>query len=117
MYLEEMFDVLKDIYPNKNNIHYAWKSFKKLKPSLDLFEDMCEHIEKQKATEQWTKQDGRFIPQLITYLEGKRWEDGGIVIEKPKRICDNCGCEIDKGHQVGSQVFCSRKCRKEMLGW
>jgi len=114
---EEMFDALVDLYPNKDNIHYAKKAFKKLKPSYDLFLDICDHIERQMDTEQWTKQGGKFIPQLIKYLEGRRWEDGGIVVPKRKRVCSNCGCNPQSYHRIGNQIFCSVDCRKKVLGW
>ena len=36
---------------------------------------MIAAIEAQKASEQWTREGGRYIPNPATWLNGGRWED------------------------------------------
>jgi hypothetical protein len=36
---------------------------------------MLQALEKQKRSEQWQKDNGKFIPHAATWLNGKRWED------------------------------------------
>ena len=36
---------------------------------------MIKQIERLKDTEQWQKDDGKFIPYPATWLNGRRWED------------------------------------------
>jgi len=67
------FDVFWKAYPRKVNKREAlirWKN-KKLPPINELLEI----LEKQKQTEQWKKDDGRFIPHPSTWLNQERWDD------------------------------------------
>jgi hypothetical protein len=59
-------------YPVKKGKGNAEKSWEKLKPDLQT---VLTAIEKQKQTDQWTKDNGKFIPYPATWLNGKRWED------------------------------------------
>ena len=67
------FDVFWKAYPRKVNKREAksrWKN-KKLPP----IETLLEILEKQKQTEQWKKDGGKFIPHPSTWLNQERWED------------------------------------------
>ena len=59
-------------YPKKVGKKEACKAFKKVKEPLSVLLDA---IKEQKLSEQWTKENGRFIPNPATWLNQGRWED------------------------------------------
>lgn len=69
-----LFAVFWDAYPKKVGKQAAFKSFSKAlaKASVDT---MVEAIEKQKKTDQWRRDNGRYIPNPATWLNQGRWED------------------------------------------
>lgn len=73
--IEESFLVFWRVYPKKVGKQDALKSFKKIKPSKELLDKMVAVIEEAKNTEQWTKNNGQYIPNPATWLNQGRWED------------------------------------------
>ena len=71
----EHFGEFWDLYPRKQNRARAEKSFKRLKPSPELFAEILEALERQKASEQWQRDGGAYVPHASTWLNGRRWED------------------------------------------
>ena len=71
----ERFDRFWMAYPRKENKQKALAAFQKLHPDEATFTAMLAAIERQKATEQWQEDGGRFIPHPTTWLNGRRWED------------------------------------------
>lgn len=59
-------------YPRKVGKGNAEKAWKKHKPPIEI---VLVAIEAQKKTDQWSKDEGKFIPHPTTWLNGKRWED------------------------------------------
>ena len=78
----ELFEIFWNCYPNKKSKQSALKSFEKLNFSEGLFEKIIKAVEIHKKTEQWIKDNGKFIPHPATWLNNKRWEDG--VIDESK---------------------------------
>ena len=72
-------------YPNKKDKQKAKKAWLKNSPSLVK---VLNALKVQKKSEQWTKDDGRFIPLPTTWLNGARWEDEA-TIKKVKSSYDN----------------------------
>jgi hypothetical protein len=71
------FDRFWAAYPRKvgkGAARSAWKSGK-LTGKLDA---ILAAVEKQKASEQWRKDGGQFIPHPATWLRQERWEDEGL---------------------------------------
>lgn len=66
------FDTFWDAYPKKVAKQNAAKAFAKVDVSVDV---LLEAITRQKQTEEWTKNNGQFIPHPATWLNGRRWED------------------------------------------
>lgn len=64
-----------DIYPRRTARSNAEKSWAKLKPSQELFDRICNALAWQRETEDWRKENGKFIPHPATWLNQKRWED------------------------------------------
>lgn len=96
---EKQFDKFWQAYPRKVSKKEAQKSWKKINPSLELFEKILKALEMVKQTEQWEKDNGKFIPYPATWLNQERWtdeikmmQDIKPVIEpklKIKPVCEN----------------------------
>ena len=71
------------IYPKKVGTGDVESWFRNNPTPLSTQRDMVLAIERQAKTGAWIKDDGRWIPQPITWLKGKRWRDKGITI-KPR---------------------------------
>lgn len=69
------FDKFWSAYPRHTNKRQALKAFEKLNPDEAMLGVMLAAIEKQKNSQQWTKDGGQFIPHPATWLNGCRWED------------------------------------------
>lgn len=71
----ESFDSFWSAYPRKVNKPAARKAFTKLKPDAALMAAILSAIGMQRRSEQWAKDQGRFIPHPATWLRGERWKD------------------------------------------
>ena len=72
---DNLFDRFWDAYPRKVAKPAARKKFESLNPDGQLVEKMIQAVEIQKKSDQWTKDDGRFIPHPATWISQRRWED------------------------------------------
>ena len=59
-------------YPRKIGKGAAEKAWEKHKPDLPT---VLPALKRDRATEQWRKDNGRFIPNPATWLNQRRWED------------------------------------------
>jgi hypothetical protein len=71
-------------YPRKEKKKNSFEAFKRLNLKNGDFEKIMESLSKQKMTEQWTKDGGKFIPHPTTWINGRRWEDEGIISDISK---------------------------------
>lgn len=62
-------------YPRKTAKQAALKAWGKLAPSAELVAAILAAVARQKRTDAWLKDDGRFIPHPASWLNGRRWED------------------------------------------
>jgi hypothetical protein len=62
-------------YPKKVSKAVAEKAFRKLPNPAELLPVLLQAIAVQKATDQWQKDGGQFIPYPATWLNQCRWED------------------------------------------
>lgn len=62
-------------YPRKVARKAAERAWAKLRPAPALVQTILSDLERRKASEQWTKQRGQFVPYPASYLNGARWED------------------------------------------
>lgn len=69
------FDEFWSAYPKKVGKDEAAKAFAKRKPDAALLDTMLKAISAQKASEQWRKDGGQFIPNPATWLNQGRWQD------------------------------------------
>lgn len=71
----ELFARFWDSYPKKKAKQDAQKAWDKLKPDEDLSETIIAAVYRLAATQDWTKDGGRYVPYPATFLNGRRWED------------------------------------------
>ena len=69
------FDLFWSAYPKKVAKQDAMKAWLKLKPDGELVGKIMDGIARWKSSEDWTRENGRYIPHAATWLNGKRWED------------------------------------------
>ena len=94
------FEKFWKIYPKKRDKGKAEKWFNTHKPSNELVELMIKQIERFKKTEDWKKENGKYIPYPYTWLNAKAWEDEfetseekeeRIIKELEEKYNDNTG--------------------------
>lgn len=69
---EQQFEEFWSKYPKKVAQSTAKKAFEKVSAPL---ETLLTAIERQKCSEQWSKDNGQFIPNPATWLNQERWND------------------------------------------
>ncbi len=62
-------------YPKKRNKGDAWKAWRALKPGEELVTALLAAVERAKASVQWRKDEGQFIPYPASWLRARGWED------------------------------------------
>jgi len=73
--VERRFDEFWAAYPKKVGKKAAWAAWNKIKPDAELHNKILTAIGRAKATEQWQRENGRFIPNPTTWLNQGRWDD------------------------------------------
>lgn len=68
------FNLFYAIYPRKENKPDAFKAWGQVKAESHL-DDIKSAINWQVVSDQWTKENGKYIPLPASYLRGRRWED------------------------------------------
>ncbi len=76
-------------YPKKAAKPQALKAWNKIKPTGQALADLMAGLEKQKASGDWRKDDGKFIPHPATWLNGRRWEDEAPVAGQMAALARN----------------------------
>jgi hypothetical protein len=71
----ERFEIFWKAYPKKRSKGQAERTWKKIDPDDALLETILAGIERAKASHEWTKDGGEFIPYPSTWLNAKGWED------------------------------------------
>lgn len=63
------------LYPRKDAKKDALRAWKKIKPSPELISIILDNVKKRTETDDWKKEDGKYIPLPASYLNGERWMD------------------------------------------
>ncbi len=71
----EAFAAFWRAYPRKAARARAEAAFAKIAPDEELLARMLKAIDQQRRTQEWKKEQGRFIPYPATWLTQRRWED------------------------------------------
>lgn len=69
-------------YPKHIGKEPAWKAWQKLNGTRPDLSTIITKINEMKKAEDWTKDKGKYIPHPATWLNQKRWEDEGVVLER-----------------------------------
>jgi len=72
---EQRFNTFWQAYPLKKAKQTAWKAWQKIKPTTELFEKIMSAVDNAKRSEDWVRDNGRYIPYPATWLNGGRWDD------------------------------------------
>lgn len=75
----QLFDRFWTAYPRHEGKEPARRAWKRLKPNIQLCRDMSAALERQKCSESWKRDGGRYIPMPATWLNQHRWEDEPAV--------------------------------------
>ncbi len=73
--LRERFNDFWKHYPRKVGKDAAWRSWQKRRPSLELTVAILAALGWQRGQADWTKEQGRFVPNPATWLNQGRWQD------------------------------------------
>lgn len=76
--LDRGFEEFWHAYPKKVGKAAALKVWNRLKPVNGQRERILSAVDQQAATDQWTREHGRFIPNPATWLNQGRWDDEPI---------------------------------------
>lgn len=80
---EEWFSRFWAAYPKKRNKARAKQAFFRIKKIERVFPVMMQALGRQKASADWQKDGGQYIPLPTTWLNGERWEDVEQVEVQP----------------------------------
>lgn len=72
---DTLFERFWAAYPKKMGKQAARRAWDRLSPGLDLCREMAAALARQKASRDWTREGGRYIPYPATWINGRRWED------------------------------------------
>ena len=73
--LLSVFDGFWAEYPKKVARKDAVKAWERLSPDDGTVQQIMAGLQKWKNSDEWTRDDGRYIPHPATWLNGRRWED------------------------------------------
>jgi uncharacterized protein YdaU (DUF1376 family) len=69
------FDQFWKVYPKRKSKGQAEKAFVKINPDEQLLTKILESVERAKKSEDWIKENGKYIPHPATWLNAKGWLD------------------------------------------
>jgi len=72
---ERRFNEFWAAYPKKVGKKAAWTAWSKVRPDTELFDKIMAAIGRARETEQWQRENGRFIPNPATWINQGRWDD------------------------------------------
>jgi len=73
--ISKSFDRFWVAYPKKRDKKKSLDVWSRIKPDEDMLNKIIKHVTVMKMSEDWTKENGQYIPLPTTYLRGERWND------------------------------------------
>ena len=73
--VDTSFEAFWKAYPKKTGKLAAQRAWKKITSTATLLPEFIAALEKQKKSDQWTKENGQYIPNPATWLNQGRWMD------------------------------------------
>lgn len=89
----DAFERFWSVYPRKIGKQSAKRAFERVKAPL---ETLVTAVERQKCSDQWTQNNGQFIPHPATWLNQGRWDD---------ELPESAGGYRNTGAFTGGDVF------------
>lgn len=80
----EAFEKFWAMYPKKMGRKPAEASWRKVKP--EDYDKVMRALTRHRKSEQWTKNNGQFIPNATTWLNQERWDDEVVGSSERKEI-------------------------------
>ena len=82
------FDEFWKAYPNKKDKKRAEQKFEKINFKKYSLEEIMVSLDQLKRSDEWMKENGKYIPMASTWINGERWNDilETIEIQKQKTI-------------------------------
>lgn len=95
---DDEFEQFWKIYPRrvaKAEARKAWKQVEKLRPPIA---DLLKSVYAARASRDWQRDDGQYIPYPSSWLRGERWDDQHEVNladlnSSTGKVCAYCGRE------------------------
>ncbi|MHB1152215.1 MAG: replication protein [Eubacteriales bacterium] len=84
--LNEPFDRFWTAYPRQQAKQDALKAFRKLDPDETLLTVIIGSVGLRAASEEWRRDDGRYIPLPVSYIRGRRWEDSETKLQPEEKM-------------------------------
>ena len=85
----------------KTGKQYALKAWNKIKPTAELHERIMQAVDAQKRSDQWRRENGRYIPNPSTWLNGGYWDNEevneGAENQRDPEQPDSSGRDWGKG--------------------
>jgi uncharacterized protein YdaU (DUF1376 family) len=78
------FPAFWDAYPKRKGKQAALQAYLKLQPAEDLQAQILRAVKAAKSSDEWKRDNGRYIPLPASYLNGRRWEDEQMSQEVEK---------------------------------
>ena len=72
---EQLFDEFWERYPKKRSKGQAERAWAKIAPDDALYRYILDGLERAKRSRDWLKEEGKYIPYPVTWLNAKGWED------------------------------------------
>lgn len=86
--LAQTFDEFWHMYPKKVGKQAAKKVWGRLKAPKEVLKKITSSLVWQASSDQWTRENGKFIPNPATYLNQGRWEDEPYGDKSPRSEVD-----------------------------
>lgn len=83
------FEKFWTVYPRKDSKVQAEKAFAKIATNEQVLTEILAGVERAVTSEQWCKDEGKFIPYASTWLNQRRWEDAGTRVNGFNGHSDN----------------------------
>lgn len=96
---ETCFNQFWESYPAKVGRGDAIKAWKKIISPLETLELILQALSWQRDCAAWSKDDGQFIPNPSTYLNGKRW------LDEPRKQSPPGTTEVGRHNAIAAELW------------
>ena len=79
------FKLFYDAYPKKRKRIDAQKAFNEHHGAMPEMNSLLNILDRWKATDEWTKESGQYIPYPATWIRAHGWEDEIMISESERR--------------------------------